>query len=105
MAIDADGKKAAGRTDLGSPAPVLMPSTPVIQPRSPEAAARAARAKLLMVDDSPANLLALESILEPLGHTLIRAYSGEEALRLLLREEYALVLMDVRMPGVDGLQA
>ncbi len=58
-----------------------------------------------MVDDSPGNLLALESILEPLGHVLVRASSGEEALRRLMREDYALVLMDVRMPGVDGLQA
>jgi PAS domain S-box-containing protein len=58
-----------------------------------------------MVDDSPANLLALESILEPMGHVLVSASSGEDALRWLMRDDFAVVLMDVRMPGVDGLQA
>src|ERR1700679_1129565 len=74
-------------------------------PKTPGVRSEVSRAQILIVDDSPANLLALESVLEPLGHVLVRASSGEEALRLLLREDYAVVLMDVRMPGVDGLQA
>ncbi|MDX6440216.1 MAG: hypothetical protein QOF45_2799 [Gaiellaceae bacterium] len=62
------------------------------------------RAKLLLVDDRPENLLALEAILEPLGQELVRAQSGEEALRQLLHEEFAAILLDVQMPGMDGFQ-
>lgn len=61
-------------------------------------------AKLLLVDDLPKNLLALEAILEPLGHTLIKARSGPEALRELLKHEFALILLDVQMPGMDGFE-
>ncbi|MGV3741524.1 MAG: response regulator, partial [Burkholderiaceae bacterium] len=50
------------------------------------------------------NLLALEAILEPLGHRLIRASSGEEALRSVLNEEVAVILLDVQMPGMDGFE-
>jgi len=62
------------------------------------------RAKLLLVDDRPENLLALEAILEPLDTELVRASSGEEALRRLLVEEFAAILLDVQMPGMDGFQ-
>jgi len=62
------------------------------------------RAKILCVDDTPENLLALEAILEPLGQELVRAESGEEALRRLLQDEVALILLDVQMPGLDGFQ-
>ncbi len=62
------------------------------------------RAKLLLVDDRAANLLALEAMLAPLGHELVRAQSGEEALRRLLEEEFALILLDVQMPGMDGFE-
>ncbi|HSK21252.1 MAG TPA: ATP-binding protein [Longimicrobiales bacterium] len=64
----------------------------------------AARASILMVDDRPENLVALEAILEPLGHRLVRAHSGEEALRHVLREDFAVVLMDVQMPGMNGFE-
>ena len=60
--------------------------------------------KLLLVDDRPENLLALEAILEPLDADLVRAASGEEALRRLLHEEFAAILLDVQMPGMDGFQ-
>jgi hypothetical protein len=63
------------------------------------------RAKLLLVDDRPENLVALEAILEPLGAELILAQSGEDALRQVLRNEFALVLMDAQMPGLDGYEA
>ena len=62
------------------------------------------RASILLVDDIPANLLALEAVLEPLGHRLVRARSGDEALRHMMGEEFALVLMDVQMPEMDGFQ-
>ena len=56
-----------------------------------------------MVDDRPANLLALEAVLEPLGEALVRATSGEDALRKLLEDNFAVILMDVEMPGLDGI--
>jgi signal transduction histidine kinase len=65
------------------------------------------RARILLVDDTPANLLALEAVLEPLGQELVHAHSGEEALWHLLRPEaadFALILMDVQMPGLTGLE-
>jgi phosphoserine phosphatase RsbU/P len=61
--------------------------------------------KVLVVDDQPANLLAVEVQLAGLGLNLVKAGSGFEALRLLLGEDFALILMDVKMPGMDGLEA
>jgi PAS domain S-box-containing protein len=60
---------------------------------------------ILIVDDRPENLLALEAILEPLGQRLIRAHSGEEALRQLLLREFAVILLDVQMPHMNGFEA
>jgi PAS domain S-box-containing protein len=62
------------------------------------------KASILLVDDRPGNLLALEAILDPLNQRLVRATSGEEALQKLEDEEFAVILMDVRMPGMDGLR-
>lgn len=62
------------------------------------------RVNILMVDDSATNLFALESVLRAPDRNLIRASSGEEALRYLLDNEAAVVLLDVYMPGIDGLQ-
>jgi len=62
------------------------------------------KADILMVDDEPKNLLALEALLEPLGQNLLRAQSGEEALRLVLKHNVAVILLDVRMPGMDGFE-
>jgi len=64
----------------------------------------AQRARILMVDDRPENLMALEAILEPLGHELVRAYSGQEALREVLRQDFACILLDVQMPGMNGFE-
>ena len=61
-------------------------------------------ARILMVDDHAPNLLALAAILDPLGQDLVQANSGEEALRQLLESDFALILMDVQMPGIDGIQ-
>ena len=60
--------------------------------------------EILIVDDRAENLLALEAILEPLGQKLVRAYSGDEALRLLLTHDFAVILLDVQMPGIDGFE-
>jgi PAS domain S-box-containing protein len=63
-----------------------------------------ATAGILLVDDKEDNLLALEAVLERLGPRLVRASSGAEALAAVEREEFALVVLDVQMPGMDGFQ-
>jgi hypothetical protein len=60
--------------------------------------------RVLLVDDRADNLLALRAVLEPLGHELVEASSGEEALRHLLAGEFALIILDVQMPGLDGFE-
>lgn len=61
-------------------------------------------AKVLLVDDNPANLLALEAVLQDLGAELVRAVSGDQALACTLADDFAAILMDVRMPGLDGFE-
>jgi len=72
-------------------------------PAAPRAS-RDERVNILLVDDRPENLLALEAILEPLGERLVRAHSGDEALKCLLTEEFAVILLDVQMPGLNGFE-
>jgi PAS domain S-box-containing protein len=59
---------------------------------------------ILVVDDQPATLTALEELLAPLGHKVTTARSGEEALRRLLDDDFGVIVMDVRMPGMDGFE-
>jgi len=59
---------------------------------------------ILLVDDRPENLLALEAILEPLGHNLIRAESGPDALKQVLVLDFAVILLDVQMPDMNGFE-
>src|SRR4051794_41470950 len=67
-------------------------------------AAAPERPSVLLVDDRPENLLAVTAVLEPLEARLVTAGSGEEALRALLGEDFAVVLLDVQMPGMDGFE-
>ena len=78
------------------PVPLVDPASGVITSTS--------RARILVVDDHPANLVALVAVLEPLGHDIVCCHSGEEALRELLAREFALILLDVQMPGMDGFR-
>ncbi len=74
-------------------------------PRSTVNAAPAhERVNILLVDDQPGRLLSYESILEGLGQNLISARSGEEALHRLLQDDFAVILLDVSMPGMDGFE-
>jgi PAS domain S-box-containing protein len=85
------------RADAGtSSSPVSAPLDGLNGPQLPVA--------ILLVDDRPENLLALEAILEPLGQILVRAHSGDEALRLLLTHDIAMILLDVQMPGINGFE-
>jgi len=68
----------------------------------PDEAAKGVR--ILLVDDRVENLIALEAILGSLDHELVRAHSGEEALKALLTAEFAVILLDASMPGMDGFE-
>lgn len=59
---------------------------------------------VLLVDDHDENLVALEAVLEPLGCRMVKARSGEQALKALLQDDYAVILLDVQMPGLDGFE-
>ncbi|MEA2231016.1 MAG: hypothetical protein QOD83_832 [Solirubrobacteraceae bacterium] len=59
---------------------------------------------ILLVDDHEENLVALEAVLEPTGCRLVSARSGDEALRALLKDDFAVILLDVQMPGLDGFE-
>ena len=62
------------------------------------------RARILLVDDRTENLIALEAILSPLNQILVPVRSGERAVQAVLADEYAVVLMDIVMPGMDGFE-
>ncbi|ADO68437.1 Sensor protein [Stigmatella aurantiaca DW4/3-1] len=109
------GKKTSvpGAPPRGLPGPWLSSRTFQASPARPEDAARSDKAPsrpqaeepgVLLVDDHPANLVALEAILSPLGVRLTKASSGEQALRLLLSQEFAVILLDVQMAGLNGYE-
>lgn len=63
-----------------------------------------AQASILIVDDQPENLSALDALLSPCGHELVKANSGKEALKYLLTKQFALILLDIQMPDIDGFE-
>lgn len=75
-----------------------------LEPAFPTAPARDAKASILVVDDLPENLLVYRTLLEDLQQNITFARSGREALRALLHQEYAVILLDVNMPDIDGLE-
>src|SRR4051794_10040004 len=79
-----------------------MADTPAPQ-RAPEPPAEP-RPAVLLVDDQPANLTALRAVLDGLGPELVEARSGQEALDRLRAAGFAVVLLDVNMPGIDGYE-
>jgi two-component system, sensor histidine kinase and response regulator len=89
MAVPLAGKQVSG--EAGKPS---LPAYPLPDDR----------VNILLVDDQPANLVALEAMLQGLGQNLIRAESGREALKWLLTHEFAVILLDVKMPEMDGFE-
>ena len=90
---------------LTEPAVQLDPYlAPDPQAPQPGVAAGGDRAGILVVDDRPENLLVVSAILEELGHDLVTVGSGEQALKCLLARDFAVILLDVNMPGMDGLE-
>ena len=62
------------------------------------------RVSILLVDDLPEKLFVLETVLEELGENVVIARSGAEALQKVLLQDFAVILMDVEMPGIDGIE-
>ena len=77
---------------------------PANAPQPAQEPARGPRIKILLVDDTPENLVSLEAALGGLGEQLVLAHSGKEALRHLLEDDFAAILLDVRMPEMDGFE-
>jgi PAS domain S-box-containing protein len=75
-----------------------------VEPQPRASLAEAPKAKILIVDDDERNALAITTVLEELDQTLVVARSGEEALRFLLNDDFAVILLDLHMPGMDGYE-
>src|SRR5690348_3647165 len=88
----------------GQHRPAAVGTAAMAAPLTAVADAPADRARILLVDDQPARLLTYEAILAPLGEELVAVQSGEEALRRLMETEFAVILLDVSMPGLDGFE-
>src|SRR5262245_29741799 len=99
------GRTSAASNPLKPVDPPMKPTPNVAAPASAEGSAAPGRpGRILIVDDRPENLLTLEAALAPLGHEIDKAASGSEALRWLLKHDFAVVLLDVNMPGMDGFE-
>src|SRR5688500_4660848 len=87
-----------------SAAPVAASLTSASDAPQPVSVPPQAPGNILLVDDQPGRLLTYRAILEPLGERLVEAASGEQALKLLMEDEFAVILLDVNMPGMDGFE-
>src|SRR3954470_11194233 len=83
---------------------MLVKASVTTEPEASLDAFGAVRARILIVDDDERNAFAAVQALEELGYELVVARSGEEALKRLLSEEFALILLDLHMPGMDGYE-
>src|SRR5688572_1051774 len=79
-------------------------ASPAVETTAAPAAFAAPLAKILVVDDDERTALAVSTVLEELNQTLVVAGSGEEALRHLLHDDFAVILLDLHMPGMDGYE-
>ena len=93
---------AATEVSMNSPGDRSSAGTGVRSAKATEIPAT--KMKILLVDDQPANLLTLETILEELGQEIVKATSGQDALRHLLSDDFAVILLDVKMPDMDGFE-
>src|ERR1051325_5579745 len=91
--IERSSERKSGQQE-GQPAPATRSASQMTQPQP----------AVLLVDDTSANLLALKALLSDVGCELVCASSGNEALRQLLRREFAVMLLDVQMPDMDGYE-
>jgi signal transduction histidine kinase len=101
MAVPVTG---AGTVPSSDPGEVVAPRADGSSPDLAEAERPSDQVNILLVDDQPANLIALEAMLQGLGQNLIKASSGREALKWLLTHDVAVVLLDVKMPDMDGFE-
>ena len=83
---------------------MVAPLNPGPAPGASANAAGKPPVNILLVDDQPGRLLTYRAILEPLGERLVEASSGEDALKRLMDDEFAVILLDVNMPGLDGFE-
>ncbi|MGE5526098.1 MAG: response regulator [Rhodospirillaceae bacterium] len=79
-------------------------SAPIVSATSHSQIDSQDKSSILVVDDRTENILVLRSMLEELGQNIVAVHSGEEALKMLLKQEFAVILLDVNMPGMDGLE-
>jgi signal transduction histidine kinase len=100
--IDTEPSTATSRSAPPRQRPEPAVLNPIREAAAPSETTALARGNILLVDDHPANLLALDVLLEDLGQNVVKAQSGEEALRHLFSTDFAVVLLDVQMPGLDG---
>src|SRR5437867_9108970 len=78
--------------------------TEILSAETPDSYQAKDRANILLVDDRQDKLLAMEAILDDLGQNMVKVSSGREALRCLLQRDFAVILLDVNMPGMDGFE-
>jgi two-component system, sensor histidine kinase and response regulator len=96
--VSGDSVPPSEQRDASSEETALLPRSPA------DAQQNVDKVNILLVDDQPANLVALEAMLQGLGQNLIKAESGREALKWLLTHEFAVILLDVKMPEMDGFE-